>query len=228
MKTVYFIIFSIIISYSAYSQEDKADLNDEYWSFGTRDVADFNNPDNLSENIQYRVKITNFPIETKIDGRGKYVNDKKDSIWNGLYNNGKPYFTEWYYKGKLKNGISYDAYGKTFLYKKETEFAKPSKAWDDFIFFAQRYWMKVADFIQDKYPDNYNFLKNKEIAVSFEIIVKENGSIDIGEIANGRNYGFDKAAARKMLTAYNGKWMPALLKGQFVESKVRYTVFVKF
>ncbi|MCX6230973.1 MAG: hypothetical protein NTZ33_05465 [Bacteroidetes bacterium] len=228
MRILLLIVFSLIISYSAYSQEDKADINDEYWSFGTRDVAEFNNPDMLSENIQYRVKITYLPIEAKIDGRGKYVNDKKDSIWNGFYNNGKPYFTEWYNKGKLKNGMSYDASGKTYIYKKEIQFAKPIIGWDDFIFFAQRYWMKVADFIEAKYPDNYQFLKNKEIAVSFEIIVKENGTIDIGEIANGRNYGFDKAAARKMLSVYNGKWMAALLKGQAVESKVKYTVFVKF
>jgi len=71
MKSFFLIFFCLIISNIAFSQEDKADYNDDYWTFGNRDVADYNNADNFSENIQYRVKITNYPIENIIDGRGK-------------------------------------------------------------------------------------------------------------------------------------------------------------
>jgi len=71
-------------------------------------------------------------------------------------------------------------------------------------------------------------LKNKEIAVSFELIINENGSINIGEIANGKKYGFDKNAAKKMLSTYKEKWMAALFRGQSVTSKLKYTVFINF
>jgi hypothetical protein len=228
MKAFYLIIFCLITNITAFSQEDRVDYNDDYWTFGNRDVADYTNAENFSENIQYSVKITYLPIENTIDGRGKYLNDKKDSIWTGFYNTGQAYFTEYYSKGKLNNGISFDAKGNQYHYKKQTIFARPLKGWDDFINYVQRYWSKVADFIEYRYPDNYQLLKNKEIAVSFELIITETGNIDIGEIANGKNYGCDKIAARKMLTSYKGKWMTALFRGQKVASKVKYTVFIKF
>jgi len=228
MKAFYLVIFSIIISNAVFSQEDRADYNDDYWTFGNKDIADYTNADNFSDNIQYSVKISNYPVENAIEGRGKYLNNKKDSSWTGFYNNGQIYFTEYYTKGKLIRGINYNSTGKQFNYKIQTIYARPINGWGDFINFVQRYWTKVADFIETNYPDNYKSLKNKEIAVSFEIKINENGSVDIGEIANGKNYGFDKNAARKMLSTYKEKWIAALFRGQAVSSTVKYTVFIKF
>ena len=39
MKTISLVFLSFFISNIAFCQEDKADYNDDYWSFGTKDVA---------------------------------------------------------------------------------------------------------------------------------------------------------------------------------------------
>ena len=228
MKTINLIILSLFISTLAFSQEDKAEYYDDYWSFGSKDVADFYNTENQSETAQFKGNISIYPISSSIAGKGKYVNGKKDSVWVATYNDGKPYFNEWYTKGKLKKGLSYDVNGKKYFYKKEMLGAQPQKGWDDFIMYAQQYWMRVKDYVEEKYPENFKLLKNREIEVSFHILINENGGVDIGEITNGANYGFNKTAAQKMLSNYKNNWIPALLRGQTSPSKVKYTVYVKF
>ncbi|MFZ4399336.1 MAG: hypothetical protein ACOYO1_04815 [Bacteroidales bacterium] len=228
MKIFSFVFLCFFFSNFAFSQEDKADYNDDYWSFGTKDVADFYTSENQSETTEFKGHITIYPVEINIKGKGNFINGKKDSIWTGFYNNNKPYFTEWYNKGKLKKGISYDISGKQFTYKKEMQSAKPLYGWDDFINYAQNYWNRVSVYIEEKYPENFKLLKNREIEVSFFILINEKGIVDIGDISNGASYGFNKTAAGKMLSNYKKKWLPALFKGQANSSKVKYTVYLKF
>ncbi len=227
MKTITLIFLGIFIHTIAFSQEDKAEYYDDYWSFGSKDIADFYNTENQNETDQFKGNISLYPVVNTIAGKGKYVNGKKDSIWVAVYNDGSPYFTEWYTKGKLKKGMSFDKAGKKYFYRKEMQPAQPEKGWDDFILYAQRYWSKVRNYIETKYPENYKLLKNHEIEVSFVLQINENGVADIAGITNGSNYGFDLKAARRMLSEYNKRWLPALLRGQLSQSKVKYTVFVK-
>ncbi len=228
MKTISLVFLSVFISTVTFSQVDKADYNDDYWSFGDKDVADFYTSENKTETEQFKGGITFYSIDNAITGNGKTINGKKDGVWIGYFNNGKTYFNEWYNKGKLKKGVSYDIAGKQYLYTKETLNPYPQNGWNDFVMYVQSYWDKVSDFIEKKYPKNFKLLKNKEIEVSFVIIINEDGTADVGEIANGTNYGFDKTAAKKMVSNYKNKWMPALLKGQIRKSKVIYTVKIKF
>ncbi len=228
MKTILLVFLSTFIGNFAFSQEDKADYNDDYWSFGSKDVADFYNSENQNETAQFKGNINIYPIASSITSKGKYINGKKDSVWSATYNDGKPYFTEWYSKGKLKKGMSFDTSGWQYNYKKEMVAAHPANGWEHFIMFAQRYWMSIKDYIEEKYPENFKLLKNREIEVSFVVLINENGLVDIGEIVNGGKYGFDKQAARKMLLKYKFKWIPSLFKGQASPSKIKYTVYVKF
>jgi hypothetical protein len=228
MKFYLLIFLSVFVSSIAFSQEDKADYNDDYWSFGSKDVADFYISENQNETTQFKGNISVYPIPSPVAGKGKYINGKKDSIWVGFHNDGKPYFTEWYSKGKLKKGISFDAAGKQFFYKKEIIAAHPQKGWDDFVNYAQNYWNRVKNYVEEKYPENFKLLKDREIEVSFQILVSEKGIADIGEITNGAKYGFNQSAAKKMLLSYKNKWIPALFKGQLQLSSIKYTVYVKF
>jgi hypothetical protein len=228
MKTISIVFFCIFISSFAFSQEEKADYNEDYWSFSTKDATDFNNLEDQNGTTYFKTSIIHYPIENDISGKGKYTNDKKDSIWIGFYKDGKPFFTEWYNKGKLKKGISFDVSGKQYFYTKEVLNAHPKNGWDDFVMYAQNYWNKVSDYIERKYPENFKLLKGNEIEVSFVILISENGKVDIGKIANGLNYGFDKLAAKKMLSNYKNKWIAALHKGQLCNSKFIYTVKIKF
>ncbi|NVN95857.1 MAG: hypothetical protein HXX18_11295 [Bacteroidetes bacterium] len=229
MKKMALIFFSFFICNIAFCQEDKADYNDDYWSFGTKDVADFNTSESLKEINYFKTNIINYPIENNILGKGKYLNGKKEGEWTGLYKDDKPYFIEWYSKGKLKKGESYDIIaGKKYFYTKEIIYAHPQNGWDDFVTYAQNYWNKVSDFIENRYPENFKLLRNKEIEVSFVILFYENGTVDIGDIANGTNFGFDKTAAKKMLSNYKNKWIPAVFKGQVRKSKAIYSVIIQF
>ena len=228
MKTISIVFLSFFISNFAFSQEEKADYNEDYWSFSSKDASDFNNLDDQDGSTYFKTSIINYPIDNAISGKGKYVNDKKDSIWVGFYKDGKPFFTEWYNKGKLKKGISYDVSGKQYFYTKEVLNAHPKNGWDDFVMYAQNYWNKVSNFIEKRYPENFKLLKGKEIEVGFVILISENGNVDIGNIANGLNYGFDKVAAQKMLSNYKNKWIATLYKGQIHKSKHIYTVKIKF
>jgi len=228
MKTITFLFLSIFISNIAFSQEDKADYNDDYWSFSSKDIADFYISDNQSEVTHFKQNIYFPQIPISIAGEGKLTKGRKDGSWTGSYNDQKTYFKECYNNGKLKKGISYDIAGKPYFYKKEIQFAKPLKGWEDFFMYTHNYWNRVKTYIEENYPENFKLLKGREIEISIQLLISENGKVDIGEIKNGAMYGFDKTAAIKMLKNYRHEWLAALLKGQVTPSQIKYTVVLKF
>jgi len=77
MKTISLVFLSVFISTVTFSQVDKADYNDDYWSFGDKDVADFYTSENQTETEQFKGGITFYSIDNAITGNGKTINGKK-------------------------------------------------------------------------------------------------------------------------------------------------------
>jgi membrane associated rhomboid family serine protease/antitoxin component YwqK of YwqJK toxin-antitoxin module len=57
--------------------------------------------------------------------KGNYINGRKEGYWYGRYENGKLYFEENFFNGRLVNGRSYGANGDVFYYDESSYFPIP-------------------------------------------------------------------------------------------------------
>ena len=62
MKTIFIVFLSIFISSFAFSQEEKADYNEDYWSFSSKDASDFNNLEDQDRTTYFKTSIINYPM----------------------------------------------------------------------------------------------------------------------------------------------------------------------
>lgn len=56
---------------------------------------------------------------------GAIVGGKREGLWKGYHENGKPYFEEYYRRGRMLNGQSVDENGQRYVYDNTSEFPIP-------------------------------------------------------------------------------------------------------
>lgn len=104
-----------------------------------------------------------------ISETGEYKEGLREGIWYGYYENGKPFFEEFYDQGELQRGKSYDSLGKLSFYDYTTNFPKPTDG--------------IAAF--QNYLDEFEFAKslNSEKSGKMTVIFQVN---DKGELSDFR------------------------------------------
>jgi hypothetical protein len=145
---------------------------------------------------------------------GKVENFKLDSIWTGLYPDGKVYCRDEYVKGEFKKGVSYDPSGKEYKYNVLIESNIYSTIEN-----------KLVNTIIDKLPFKANdngmsredsevpvFLKTGGQICHVEVAINEEGDIRDVKVLKGIN---DKADASVIETIRSiSKIKPSAYRGQ--------------
>ncbi|CAL2079297.1 energy transducer TonB [Tenacibaculum sp. 190524A02b] len=179
----------------------------------------------LAKNFKH-YKVLNFwdreGIQTITDGTGFFEFKKGKTIYKGSYQkklrhgkfteikNGKTQFEEYYIRGKLKSGTSWDENGKTYKYKQV---------------FKQPRYRKGQESIKKHIIKNFNMpryaVKNNiagKIMVNFRVTKK--GLLDDIKVAKKLCQPCDAEAIRAVKSM--GKWKPAKYRGKNIN--IRYSI----
>lgn len=131
-------------------------------------------------------------------GKGKILNNFKDSIWVGENKNFKFTYTEKYNKGQLISGVSIDSNNEEHKYTVSEVRPVPKKGMDDFYKHIGRTFR----------APNVEGLKGK-IYVTF--VVEKDGSINNIKVLRDIGYG-SGAEAIRAVSSYKG-WVPGEQRG---------------
>jgi TonB family protein len=155
-----------------------------------------------------------YRMETPVE-EGKMISGKRDSLWNGFRKDRSKYFEEWYKKGELVSGISFDQGGNKYEYTVNGETASPKGGMAEFYaFFGKKL----------KYPAKAR-RAGIQGRVFVQFVIEKDGTLSEIKCVKGIGGGCDEEAER--VISICEKWNPGRQKGQLVKQKMVLPILFK-
>jgi hypothetical protein len=229
MKNTIALLGLMIMMTVAFSQEDITEYYSDTWEKTEQENAVFMRIGEQTTSGSFVGIVTDFYLSGEQFAKGEIKEGEKEGVWQGNYKNGSKYFTETYNKGVLIRGVSYDADSNSYRYRKLVIPPKPEGGKDNFAKYTQEYWDNVLVVLAKKYPDYISKLIDKKAqkTVLIKFTVKVDGSVEVIEVTNGSDFGFDNEIARHMFDKYK-KWIPGKVRGQIAPVTTEYQMKVTF
>ncbi|MEN7549505.1 rhomboid family intramembrane serine protease [Rapidithrix thailandica] len=156
------------------------------------------NPVIRQGNGMYEERYPNGVIQRK----GHYVNGLPQGVWLGYYENGQPYFKEYYEQGDLIRGISYSPDGHQYQYDESSKYPHPTGGREVFFQFVRTHQYYPSEAQKENIQG--------EVTMIFE--VSKQGIISNIVFYKSLGEACDQEAQRLLLEG--PAWRPAKLYGQ--------------
>lgn len=130
--------------------------------------------------------------------QGEYINGHKEGYWYGRYENGKMYFEENFFNGRLVNGRSYGANGDIFFYDESSYFPIPEGGFPSF-----KKYLKEASLRENSNTDG-------TIRLSFRVTT----SGQIADIQVEKSTAPELNEKAKEILLEGPRWLPGKDHGQ--------------
>ncbi len=146
---------------------------------------------------------------------GKLLNGKRNLVWVGFDPIIEQRFKEFYRKGSLRAGESYDSLGTIYTYTEIEENAEFKNGWDG----LHRYISKELQYP----PSARKWGIQGKVFIGF--VVEKSGALSGLKVMKGIGFGCDDEALKVMITS--SPWKPGKHRGQLVRQKMIYPVGFK-
>ena len=229
MKKLIALLGMMMLVIGAYSQEDITEYYSDTWEKTEQENAVFMRIGEQTTSGSFVGIVTDYYLSGEQFAKGEIKEGLKEGDWKGFYKNGSKYFTETYNKGVLVRGVSYDADSNSYKYKQPVITPRPKGGKDNFTKYSQEYWDNVLIVLAKKYPAYVSKLidtkAQKNVSIKFTVMV--DGTVEVKDVTNGSDFGFDAEIAQHMFDKYK-KWIPGKVRGQIAPVTTEYQMKVAF